>query len=120
MTLKQNHNELSMTAEVRYKKAILGLISRLRELKPLPEHLDYMVSVKNRLSPTPQILMSIIPRKPDARTEDIIVCVEATLPVQMDIPDGIRWLEDQVTDKGLDLREMLQPEDMAAPTPPNE
>lgn len=115
--IQQNRNELKQTAEERYKQGILSLLARLREDKPLPAHLDYMVSVVNRLSPTPKILMAVIPNKPDAKTEDIIVYMEATLPMQMDLPDGIRWLEDQVTDKGLDIREMLKPEEMA-PTQP--
>lgn len=110
-----NQNELKTSAEVRYKQAVLELIAKSKELRPLPDHLDYMVSIVNRLSATPAVLYMIVPNVKGARTEEALAYIEATLPAQMDLPDGVRWVTDQIETKGLDLREALKPEDLRPP-----
>lgn len=108
-----NKDQLNQSANERYKQSILSLIGVAQGRYPLPAHLEYMVSVKDRLSVTPSIMFSIVTKKPDVTSEDVLAYIEAALPAQMDIPEGVRWLEDQVRTKGLDLREALKPEDMA-------
>lgn len=114
--MELNRDHLGMDANAGYKQRILSLIATAQERYPLPPHLEYFVAVKNRLSMTPTLLYAIV-RRVDGKVQDddVLAHIEATLPVQMDLPDGVRWLEDQVRDKGLDIRDMLKPEDFLDP-----
>lgn len=90
-------------------KLILELIHWLDENRPAPDPYEYMFTVHNRLSLTPELAIYLIPKSAKSSIE-ALGGITIQMPAQMDVLDGIKYLWDQMRLRDMDLRDFIPKE----------